>query len=85
MEPAARAASIITGALAFKDLVVSEKLEPDMAKNTPLCSQQYRYMFNSTRIPKLPSDETRVVDASQNQHIIVVRKNKFFSLDLELI
>ncbi|RKO88367.1 acyltransferase ChoActase/COT/CPT [Blyttiomyces helicus] len=79
--PAARAASIITGALEFKNLVVSEELTPDMARNSALCSHQYRFMFNSTRIPKIPSDVTRGADSKTNTHIVVLRHNQFFTFD----
>nr|KAJ3419227.1 Carnitine O-acetyltransferase mitochondrial [Polyrhizophydium stewartii] len=59
----------------------SEELTPDMARNTPLCSEQYRYMFNSTRIPEIPSDVTRTSDPAKNNHIVVLRNNKFFILE----
>lgn len=51
--PAERAASLIQGALAFKDLVVGGSLEPEGfgGKSGPLCSEQYRYL--SLRIPIL--------------------------------
>jgi carnitine O-acetyltransferase len=66
----------------FRDLVVNESLQPDMAKNSPLCMHQYKFMFNSTRIPKIPSDVTRLSDPNKNQHIVVLRKNQFFILNL---
>ncbi|KAJ3297226.1 Carnitine O-acetyltransferase mitochondrial [Rhizoclosmatium sp. JEL0117] len=81
-KPAARAAELITGALAFKELVVSEQLEPDMARKAPLCSHQYRFLFNSTRIPKIPEDVTRNSDPRANNHIIVMRHNQFYVLEL---
>lgn len=80
--PALRAASIVTGALAFRDLVTSETLEPDTARSGPLCMEQYKYMFNSTRIPQPGSDVTRVSDPRVNNYIIVLRRNRFFKLDL---
>lgn len=42
-----------------------------------------RYLFNTTRIPTIPSDSTRVSDPATNNHIIVIRKNQFFTLDLQ--
>ncbi|KAJ1553091.1 Carnitine O-acetyltransferase mitochondrial [Cladochytrium tenue] len=78
---ARRAAELIKGSFAFRDLVVTEKLEPESARSGPLCSHQYRFLFNSTRIPELPEDVTRTSDPSQNSHVIVIRKNKFFKLD----
>ncbi|KAJ3229171.1 Carnitine O-acetyltransferase mitochondrial [Chytriomyces hyalinus] len=81
-QPAARAAEIIKSAMEFRKLVISEQLSPDMTKSGPLCSHQYRYLFNSTRIPQLPEDVTRMSDPARNNHVIIVRKNKFFKLDL---
>ncbi|KAJ3328249.1 Carnitine O-acetyltransferase mitochondrial [Blyttiomyces sp. JEL0837] len=80
--PAGRAATLITGAMEFRKLVVSEKLEPETARSGALCSHQYRFLFNSTRIPKLPEDVTRTSDPATNNHIVVLRKNQFFKLDL---
>ncbi|KAJ3248222.1 Carnitine O-acetyltransferase mitochondrial [Chytriomyces hyalinus] len=81
-KPAARAAELITGAMEFRKLVVSEELEPDTARKAPLCSEQYRYLFNSTRIPKLPEDITRNSDPAKNNHIAVIRHNQFYILEL---
>jgi carnitine O-acetyltransferase len=59
-----------------------ERLEPDVAKSGALCMEQYRFMFNSTRIPKIPADITRNSDPKENNYIVVMRKNKFFKLDV---
>ncbi|KAJ3062175.1 Carnitine O-acetyltransferase mitochondrial [Podochytrium sp. JEL0797] len=81
-KPATRAAQLITGAMEFRKLVVSEELEPDMARNAPLCVHQYKYLFNSTRIPKPIEDGTRNSNPATNNHIVVIRKNKFFIVEL---
>ncbi|KAJ3027223.1 UNVERIFIED_CONTAM: Carnitine O-acetyltransferase mitochondrial [Siphonaria sp. JEL0065] len=81
-KPAARAAEIITGAMEFRRLVVTEELEPDMARKAPLCVHQYKYLFNSTRIPKPIEDGTRNSNPATNNHIVVIRKNKFFIVEL---
>lgn len=52
-----------------------------MAKNTPLCSEQYKFMFNSCRIPEIPSDVTRTSDPVAFNHIVVLRNNQFFTID----
>lgn len=57
--PSSRAASLIRGAVLFREQLLNETLEPDMARATPLCMHQYQYLFNSTRIPTIPSDTTR--------------------------
>jgi carnitine O-acetyltransferase len=80
--PALRAASIVKQALNFRDLIISQTLTPDTARSGPLCSHQYRFMFNSCRIPAIPSDTTRSSDLSNN-FLIAIRKNQFFKIDLD--
>jgi carnitine O-acetyltransferase len=82
MDPVKRAASIITGAMQFRDMIIDESLPPDSTKQGPLCSEQYRYLFNSCRIPAIPNDTTRVSDLVENSHIVVMRKNQFFKVPL---
>ncbi|KAI9199507.1 acyltransferase ChoActase/COT/CPT [Polychytrium aggregatum] len=79
LDPAQRAATLITAALEFKRLVVSAV--PDKGKDGPLSSDQYGYMFNTCRIPQIPADKTAVYDPARHHHIVVIRKNKFFLLD----
>ncbi|KAJ3213079.1 Carnitine O-acetyltransferase mitochondrial [Dinochytrium kinnereticum] len=81
-KPAARAATLVTGAMGFRRMVVTNELEPEYAKNAPLCSHQYRYLFNSTRIPKIPEDITRTSDPYKSNHLIVIRNNQFYYFDL---
>ncbi|KAJ3248221.1 Carnitine O-acetyltransferase mitochondrial [Chytriomyces hyalinus] len=81
-KPAGRAAEIITAAMEFRRLVTSQELVPDMARKAPLCVNQYRYLFNSCRIPQRGEDIARTADPSENNHIIVMRKNQFYVLEL---
>ncbi|KAJ3218879.1 Carnitine O-acetyltransferase mitochondrial [Clydaea vesicula] len=83
-DPSARAASIARGAMQFREELINETLIPDSTKAGPLCMDQYRYMFNSTRIPKIPSDITHLADPNQNNHAVVIRKNQFFTIDLKV-
>ncbi|KAI8998120.1 acyltransferase ChoActase/COT/CPT [Gaertneriomyces semiglobifer] len=79
--PASRAAALITGALEFKRLVVEQDLKPELFKGKALSMDQYQWMFNTCRIPRIPSDQTRVDDPARNSHVVVIRKNQFFSFD----
>ncbi|KAJ3416921.1 Carnitine O-acetyltransferase mitochondrial [Chytridiales sp. JEL 0842] len=79
--PASRAAAITTAALEFKRKVVEEEIVPEMVKGGALSMDQYRYLFNTCRVPKIPSDVTFVADPRKNNHIIAVRKNQFFAID----
>lgn len=44
--------------------------------------QQYQFLFNSCRIPQLPSDRVRVYDQIKYNHVVVLRRNRIFSFDL---
>ncbi|KAI7898886.1 acyltransferase ChoActase/COT/CPT [Cokeromyces recurvatus] len=79
--PAQRAAAIATAALEFKKQIVDKTLSVEMAKGEPMCMDSYKYMFNNCRIPKKPSDYEVSFDPATNNHIVVIRKNKFFVID----
>ncbi|RCH91472.1 Carnitine O-acetyltransferase mitochondrial, partial [Rhizopus stolonifer] len=80
-DPAERAAAITTAALEFKKQVVDKTLSVEMAKGEPMCMDSYKYMFNNCRIPKKPSDYEISHDPVKNNHVIVIRKNKFYVVD----
>ena len=62
--------------------VHSEQLEPEKVKATPLCMAPYKYMFNSCRYPTIPSDHVEIFDPFRNHHIVAVRKNQFYVIDV---
>ncbi|KAI7861826.1 acyltransferase ChoActase/COT/CPT [Spinellus fusiger] len=78
--PAQRAAAITTAALEFKKAVLEQTLEPEYAKGEPMCMDSYKYMFNNCRIPHKPSDYETQSDPLANNHVIVIRKNKFYTV-----
>ena len=66
----------------FRDLVITGHLEPETMKSQVLCSEQYKYLFNSIRIPEIPEDTTLNSDPFKYNHIVVLRKNQFYKLNL---
>ena len=42
----------------------------------------YKWMFNACRYPAKPSDYEKTFDPDKNNHIVVIRNNKFFIVDL---
>ncbi|KAG6030503.1 hypothetical protein E4U41_007813 [Claviceps citrina] len=78
--PAKRAAAITSAVLEFKKLVDTDSLEPEHMKKLPLCMDSYKWMFNATRMVARPADHPIKFPASENKHIIVIRRNQFFSI-----
>ncbi|KAJ2163093.1 Carnitine O-acetyltransferase mitochondrial [Coemansia sp. RSA 552] len=73
-----RAAKLIDGAIAFRQMVVDGTLEPEMQRDQPLCSHSYKFMFNACRIPKVPLDYCRTVKYAGNETVVVARNSQFF-------
>ncbi|KAJ5907376.1 hypothetical protein N7495_000058 [Penicillium taxi] len=82
--PAKRAAAITTAALEFKKQVDDGSLEPEYMRGQPMAMSSYNYMFNCCRIPADGADFPLKYDASENTHIVAVRKNQFFKVPLVL-
>ncbi|KXN82233.1 Carnitine O-acetyltransferase, mitochondrial [Leucoagaricus sp. SymC.cos] len=81
-DPAKRAASLVKALLPFRELVESGRLEPEKVKGAPMCMASYKWLFHSSRYPVKPSDIARKFDPKENNHIAVIRKNKFFIVPL---
>lgn len=75
-----RAAEIIRGMRLFRDLLVSERLEPEMIKSKALDASAYPSLFNASRIPTKPSDTFEIYPSAENEHIVVLRKNRLFKV-----
>ncbi|KAJ1972009.1 Carnitine O-acetyltransferase mitochondrial, partial [Dimargaris verticillata] len=76
-----RAATLTKAALDFYALLANNQLSPDMARTTPLCMFQYRYLYNTCRYPDTPLDYTVHHDAPTNSHIAVVSRGQFYVFD----
>ncbi|KAL0069883.1 Carnitine O-acetyltransferase mitochondrial [Marasmius tenuissimus] len=81
-DPAKRAASLIKAMLPFRDLTESQQLEPEKVRGAPLCMDSYKWLFHSSRYPTKPSDTARKFEPSTHNHVVFVRKNKFYAVPL---
>ncbi|KAG6334319.1 hypothetical protein ID866_4773 [Astraeus odoratus] len=81
-DPVKRAASLIKAMLPFRNLVESKELEPDKVRQMPLCMDSYKWLFHSSRYPVKPSDKASKFDPATHNHVVFVRKNKFFEVPL---
>ncbi|KAL2219477.1 carnitine acetyl transferase [Thermoascus aurantiacus ATCC 26904] len=79
-DPAKRAAAITTAVLDFKRQVDSGTLEPEYLRGQPQAMSSYQYMFNCCRIPAPGADYPKKYPPQENEHIVVVRKNRFFKV-----
>lgn len=53
-----------------------------MARKTPLAMITYQYLFNSCRFPRKDVDTTEKFDSRVNNHMIIMRRNKFYELQV---
>ena len=83
-EPAKRAAAITTAALEFKNQIDTRTLEPEYMKKLPMAMDSYQWMFNACRRPAKPADYPVKFPADENKFILIIRKNQFFKLQLEI-
>jgi carnitine O-acetyltransferase len=67
--------------IGFLFFSLSKTLSIEMAKGEPMCMDSYKYMFNNCRMPKKPSDYEAIFDPVNNNHVVVLRKNKFYVVD----
>ncbi|EPS96518.1 hypothetical protein FOMPIDRAFT_1025351 [Fomitopsis schrenkii] len=79
---ARRAAQLLKAMLPFRYLVESKQLEPEKARGIPLAMESYEYLFHSSRYPVKPSDKAHKFDPAAHNHVVFVRKNKFFKVPL---
>lgn len=53
-----------------------------MARKTPLAMSTYEYLFNTCRFPQKDADTAKKYDSQSNNHIIVLRRGKFYELQV---
>ncbi|KZT60593.1 CoA-dependent acyltransferase, partial [Calocera cornea HHB12733] len=78
--PERRAAELVRGAMAFRELVDTGALAPDKTRETPLDMSSFKYLFNSTRYPEPDEDWTKKFPPAPNGHVVLVRGNRFWKL-----
>lgn len=79
---AKRAAQLLKGFLAFRSLVESKEVEPEKVKGMPLAMSSYKWLFHACRYPVKPTDTAHKFDPAKHNHVVFVRKNKFYQVPL---
>ncbi|KAI0755122.1 acyltransferase ChoActase/COT/CPT [Daedaleopsis nitida] len=79
---AKRAAQLLKAILPFRAMVESEQLTPEKVRGAPLAMKSYEWLFHSSRYPTKPSDTAKKFDPSKHNHVVFVRKNKFYKVAL---
>lgn len=99
MGPAKRAAQLVKAMLPFRALVetcvlsspyilylshiCSEQLAPEAVKGAPLCMASYKWLFHASRYPVKPADTATKFDPATHDHVVFVRKNRFYEVSLK--
>ncbi|KAJ1824259.1 hypothetical protein GGH91_000824 [Coemansia sp. RSA 2671] len=71
-----RAARLITHMLEMNEALNREELPADMQRDGPLCMNQYKWQFGTTRIPKPGCDVLVNQYPSTARHILVMYRNQ---------
>ncbi|THH31476.1 hypothetical protein EUX98_g2726 [Antrodiella citrinella] len=79
---AKRAATLLKAMLPFRALVESKQLEPEKVRGAPLAMSSYKWLFHSSRYPTKPSDIAHKFNPAEHNHVVFIRKNKFYQVDL---
>ncbi|KAG5644914.1 hypothetical protein DXG03_007466 [Asterophora parasitica] len=80
--PARAAAHLLKATLPFRALVESGQLEPEKARTSPLCMASYKWLFHAARFPTKPSDTAHKFEPKEHNHVVVLRRNRFFVVPL---
>lgn len=80
--PEARGACVLRMFLQYMHDVEDQSIEPMMIRGVvPLCMEQHRRMFFTTRIPGREMDTLRHHEMTQHRHVIVICKGNYYRLD----
>ena len=83
-----RAAGLMAAALDYKSQLDRERLPPVLQRGRPLSMEQTRYLFSTTRIPRLGQDGVRspysgrAPGPSTARHVLVLHRGHTCSLDV---
>ena len=73
---------ILSPSLCILSPSLSQQLEPEKVRGAPLCMDSYKWLFHSSRYPTKPNDTAQKFDPAAHNHVVFVRKNKFFKVSL---
>lgn len=83
---ASRAAVLTRCCLEFKQLLDREELRPmKMQGIVPLCMDQYRRTFSTTRVPGRDCDTLKHYDPSSSRHVAVLCRNHVYCFAVERV
>lgn len=79
---AARAAGLVHEMLQFRDRIEKETLKPIMVQGfVPLCSNQYKRMYNTARVPGIECD--RIDHYEDIKHIVVLHNGCYYKVIIQ--
>lgn len=79
-EQITRATSLVRSALTFSQAIREDRLQPDEVRGTPMCMNQYWWLFGVSRVPG--DDGGRVRLDADSRHIIVLCRGQIYRLQV---
>ena len=81
--PITRAANLLHIWGKIRQLIEWEQLEPTVANGVvPLCMDQYKLMFSTTRIPHREEDWLKHLNSDDSRHAVIFYKGYYYRLEL---
>ncbi|RIA89411.1 acyltransferase ChoActase/COT/CPT [Glomus cerebriforme] len=77
-----RTAGFISNLLSFNEEVNNESLPPESTRQGPLCMDQYKKQFGTTRIADFPADRIITSWPTTAKHIIVLFRDQIFKVQV---
>ncbi|CAG8579603.1 2587_t:CDS:10 [Ambispora leptoticha] len=77
-----RAAGIISNLLNFNESINNETFPPESTRQGPLCMNQYKNQFGTTRIADSPADRIITSWPTTAKHIIVLFRDQIFKVQV---
>jgi carnitine O-palmitoyltransferase 1 len=79
--PGSRAATFVHKLLLYRELINNQTVKPLLVQNLiPLCSSQYKRIFNTTRVPGIVTD--KIVHLAKSSHIVVFSNGKWYKMPI---
>lgn len=77
----ARGAALLAALAQGRKAICSGSMAAESMRNEPICSNGFKYLWHSCRVPQPQQDTYHLYDPSRYNHCVVACKGQFFKVD----